>query len=77
MLLPRNRVLAINDYAGVQNSLRLHSEFGDESLQSDIESFTILTGRSLVEDNISLADLNEKISLGKQVNLNTMIAAVV
>ena len=61
----------------MQNSLRLHSEFGDESLQSDIESFTILTGRSLVEDNISLADLNEKISLGKQVNLNTMIAAIV
>ena len=67
----------MNDYAGVQNSLRLHSEYGDESLQSDIESFTVVTGRSLVDDNISMSELNEKISLGKQVNLNAMIAAIV
>ena len=65
----------MNDYAGVQNSLRLHSEYGDESLQSDIESFTVVTGRSL--DDISMSELNEKISLGKQVNLNAMIAAIV
>ena len=68
----------MNDYAGVQNNLKSHAkpEYGDESIQDQIKEFAKVTGRNLLEQKTTAVQLKEKVAEGNQLNLNTMLAAL-
>lgn len=68
----------VNDYAGVQNNLKSHAkpEYGDDSIQDEIKEYSKVTGRNLLEQKTTAAQLKEKLAEGNQLNLNTMLAAM-
>ena len=65
----------INDYAGVQGNLKKHITTGDETIKSAISTFTEVTGRALLEQKTTAADLKAKLAHGNALNLSTMMAA--
>ena len=68
----------VNDYAGVQNNLKSHAkpEYGDQSIQDGIKEFSKVTGRNLLEQKTTASQLKEKVAEGNQLNLNSMLAAM-
>ena len=68
----------LNDYAGVQNNLKGHSDptYGDESILKQIADYNEITGRTLLSEKTTPAQMKEKLAEGVMLNLNTMLAAV-